>query len=478
MANKVLRNRAIVGLDRIFFEQVEFAKATGTAGCSIADDGIRFIYAMIPTSATAASFWRYDTWWGGWQQLASPPTTTITLGKTIYVEGVGKQRDGQTFGSILSFQANGTICYWYRYDISSNSWSALSTTNVPASFGIDAYICFPEQRNNAYDGAYHSGVTKTITTSAIAAVGATTVSVAALPIALIADTVLDFGKAELTLSADAKIGDSTLNITAFPRNIAAGTVFRTKSGFRVIVKTAYTANSLTLSVYPIKKELDSGDTIWRRIKAVLTASAAASATSVTVSALMISLNASDTFYYYDNMYLLGNNGSYIYRYSISGNAWATTSANSGNPAMPAVTGTCGAGCAIKWLPNYYPDRLYILRGGSTASMHYYDLVANTMNAVAYKPDTETFTTGTGVASRSIGDRNSSLLIYQNNLNKWFEFNPVTLEVVPYAESWQYPDGTALVGDRVCCMTTPDLVETIFFLQHSTTSFLKGVCLDA
>ena len=151
MANKVLRNRAIVGLDRIFFEQVEFAKATGTAGCSIADDGIRFIYAMIPISATAASFWRYDTWWGGWQQLASPPTTTITLGKIIYVEGVGKQRDGQTFGSILSFQANGTTCYWYRYDISSNAWSALSTTNVPAAFGTDAYICFPEQKNNAYE---------------------------------------------------------------------------------------------------------------------------------------------------------------------------------------------------------------------------------------------------------------------------------------------------------------------------------------
>ena len=111
-------------------------------------------------------------------------------------------------------------------------------------------------------------------------------------------------------------------------------------------------------------------------------------------------------------------------------------------------------------------------------MYYYDLVANTMNAVAYKPDTETFTTGTCVAARSIGDRNSSLLIYQNNSNKWFEFNPITLEIVPYAESWQYPDGTALIGDRVCCMTTPDLVETVFFLQHSSASLLKGVCLDA
>lgn len=99
----------------------------------MADDGVRFIYALIATSATAATFWRYDTWWGGWQQLATPPTTTITVGKIIYAESVGKQLNGQTFGSILSLQANGTVAYWYRYDIATNAWSTLSITNVPAS---------------------------------------------------------------------------------------------------------------------------------------------------------------------------------------------------------------------------------------------------------------------------------------------------------------------------------------------------------
>ena len=478
MANKVLRNRAIVGLDRIFFEQIEFAKATGIAGSSICDDGVRFIYAMLATSATAATFWRYDTWWGGWQQLATPTTQTITLGKIIFVEEVGKQRDGQVFGSIFSFQANGTTCYWYRYDISTNVWSTLSTTNVPAAFGTDAYVCFPSPKSNNYEGGYHSGVLKTITTSAVAAVGATSVSVASLPIALIADTVVDFGKAELTLTAGAKIGDTSLAISAFPRSIAAGTVFRTKSGFRIVVKTAYTANGPTLSIHPLKKELDSGDTVWRRIKAVLTSAAAASATSITVSGLMISLLASDTFYYYDNMYLIGNNAAVLYRYSISGNAWATTSANSGNPALPTLTTSAQAGCSLKWLSALYPDRLYVMRGGANNAVAYYDLVSNTSAPVTYKPDTETFTTGTCVAARSIKGKNTTLLIYKDNSNRWFEFNPLTLEMVPYAESWQYPDGTAVTGDRVCCMTTPDDVETLFFLQHGSGSFLKGVCLDA
>ena len=478
MALKKLKNRARVGLDRIFFEQVEFAKATGVAGSSIADDGVRFVYALLATSATAATFWRYDTWWGGWQQLATPPTTTITVGKIIYTEVIGKQLNGQTMGSILSLQANGTVAYWYRYDITTNAWSTLSITNVPAAFGTDAYCCYPAPHGNNYEGGYHTNALKQISTSAVAAAGAASVSVAALPIALIADTVLDFGLAELTLTADADIGATTLTISAFARNIAAGTVFRSKNGIRVIVSGAYTAGGTSLSVYPIKKELDSGQVIWRRIKAVLTAAAAASATSVTVSALMISLLATDTGYYYDNIYLIGNNATVMYRYSVSGNAWATTSANSGNPAMPAVTGACGAGCAIQWMPTYYPDRLYIVRGTATSNIYYYDMQANTMTAVTYYPATETYTTGTCVAVRSINGKNASLLLYQNATNKWFEFNPLLAEMTPYAESWQYADGAAVVGDRICCMTTPDSVETIFFLQHSSISMLKGICLDA
>lgn len=478
MALKKLKNRARVGLDRIFFEQVEFAKATGIAGTSIADDGVRFIYAMIPTSATAASFWRYDTWWGGWQQLASPPTTTITIGKIIYTEQFGKQANGQTFGSILSFQANGTVAYWYRYYIATNAWSTLSITNVPAAFGTDAYCAYPTPQYNNFEGGYHSNHLKQITTAAAAAAGATSVTVAALPIALISDTVLDFGLAEITLSADADVGSTSLSIVALSRDIAAGTVLRSKNGFRIIVKTAYVSGGTTLTVYPIKKDLDSGQVLWRRIKAVLTSAAAASATSVTVSGLMISLVNGDTGYYYDSAYLIGNNSTQMYRYSFSSNSWSTTSGNSGTPALPAVTGACGAGCAIKWLPLYFPDRLYIIRGGATANIYYYDMQLNAMNAVTYNPATETYTTGTCVAARSIAGKNASLLLYQNNSNKWFEFNPLLADMTPYAESWQYPDGAAVIGDRACCVTTPDSIETIFFLQHSSISFLKGICLDA
>lgn len=52
----------------------------------------------------------------------------------------------------------------------------------------------------------------------------------------------------------------------------------------------------------------------------------------------------------------------------------------------------GCGCALKWLPALHPDRLYFVRGGANNTIAYYDLVINTSASVAYKPDTETFTT--------------------------------------------------------------------------------------
>ena len=130
------------------------------------------------------------------------------------------------------------------------------------------------------------------------------------------------------------------------------------------------------------------------------------------------------------------------------------------------------------MPLYYPDQLYIVRKTATANIYYYDMQTNAMATATYYPATETFTTGSMVAARSIGGKNASLLVYQNATNKWFEFNPLLADMTPYAESWQYADGAAVVGDRICCMTTPDGVETIFFLQHSSTSMLKGICLDA
>ena len=95
-------NRNKLLLDRPMWEQLPFAPATGVAGTSIADDGVRYIYCMFATSATAAQFWRYDTWADSWQQLATPATQTGSVGCIKYVESIGGQFGGATYGSVCS----------------------------------------------------------------------------------------------------------------------------------------------------------------------------------------------------------------------------------------------------------------------------------------------------------------------------------------------------------------------------------------
>ena len=124
-------------LDRPMWEQLTFAPVTGIAGSCNCDDNRRFIYNYFQTSATAAQFWRYDTWADCWQQLATPATQTGTVGAIRYVESVGGQFGGTTYGSVWLLIGNGTVAYFYKYDIATNSWSAMSIASVPANIGTD-----------------------------------------------------------------------------------------------------------------------------------------------------------------------------------------------------------------------------------------------------------------------------------------------------------------------------------------------------
>jgi hypothetical protein len=473
-------NRNKLLLDRPMWEQLPFAPATGVAGTSIADDGVRYIYCMFATSATAAQFWRYDTWHDSWQQLASPATTTITVGKILYADEVGSQYSGKVFGSIYSFQANGTTCYWYRYDIATNTWaSALSTTSVPAGFGTDAYLCFPCPARNNFEGGYHSGSLRTITTTSETATGVTSIAVSSLPAALASGTVLDFGKMSITLTTAASRGATTLAVSALSNGVLAGTAIKDPEGFDIWVVSTAAAGATSLSVQPIIRSLGSGAVCSVRIKAVLTAAASASATSITVSGLLVSIPSSANAYYYNNIYLIGNNATQMYRYSVNTNAWSTTSENSGTPALPALTAAAGAGCAIKWMPAYSggTDKLWILRATGTSAVYIYDLVANTMSTQTYYPSTETFAAGTWVATRTINGKQSSLIIQKDATMRFFEGVPPSNRLETYCNQWLYPTGAAVIGDRATTITSPDGVEFLYVLLHSATSWLRCALID-
>ena len=281
----------------------------------------------------------------------------------VYSKSIGGQFSGQVFGAVYLFIGNGAAAYFYKYDIATNTWSSnLGTTNVPANFATDCYLMYPSVGRNNFETAYHSGVTRTITTTAIAASGATTVSVSALPEALAIGTCLRFGAYDITIGANASKGTTTLSVSGATQPMKAGTVLNLDNGYEICLSADSLAGATSLRVYPLLKGVTTANKIKVEQWAVLTASAALNATSLTVSALRVGISSASTAGYYGNMYLIGNNATTMYRYNIGANAWATTSANSGNPAMAALFGIAGAGCALKWLPAFAPDKLWCLRG--------------------------------------------------------------------------------------------------------------------
>lgn len=467
-----------VMMDRFLFEQCAFAPALGVAGTCMADDGVRFIYVYFQTSTTAASFYRYDTWGDVWQLLATPPTQTGTVANMVYTKMIGAQSGGDIYGSVYLFVGNGTTCYWYKYNIASATWDAnLGTTNIPAAFATDASLCFPSPMRNNFETSYHSGVTRSITTTAAAAAGATTISVATLPEALAIGTILRFGAHTMTISAAAK-GATSLAVTGNSEAMKAGSIFTTEDGREFCLSADTTANQATIAVYALQREILAGTKCKIERFAVLTAAAALNDTSVAVSALRVSIPNASVAPYYGHMYLVGNNATVMYRYAIATNVWATTSANGGNPAIPAVTGAVGAGCALKWLPAYEPNKLYLVRGAGTSNIYIYDLVVNNWSTFAYTPSNETFSTGSNVAVRDVGGKQAVMIIQKDSVMRFFEFTPYKNRLEPKLTQQQYTQSTAVVGDKICVMTSPDGVDYLYNLLHSSSSFVRSPLIDS
>lgn len=398
-------------VDRPLWEQLTGSPAAGAAAVCCVDDKERFQYWLF----SATSFWAYDSWADTWQQLASPPGGTLAAGSCMrFVQQMGGQVNGKTFGSVYALIASGAAVVFYRYNIADNTWSApLSVVNVPAAFGTDGRLICPEPALNAYQGGYHSAVAlNTVTASATAAQGATTISVTALPLALPAGARLNFG----TLAAP----------------------------------------------------------IW----AVLTAAAAAAATSITVSPLIAQVTSAAVAYWYADMFLVGNNATVMYRYNINGNAWTTTSANAANPALPAVPAAPGAGCVLAWLPGSGDanalNSLILVRGAATSTIYEYSLVTNTIAALTYYPSTETFTTGTGSGIRQdASGKSKSILLRKDATGRVYEFTRQDLRMVPKMTQNLIAEGAAVVGDKVSCMRSPDGVDFLYMLLNTSSYFLRS-----
>lgn len=161
----------------------------------------------------------------------------------------------------------------------------------------------------------------------------------------------------------------------------------------------------------------------------------------------------------DYIYLIGNNSTTWYYFSITGNSWTSM-----GTALPAAA---GAGCALRWVFGYNTDRLYYIRGTATASVWYYSIATPGFTAVTYQPATETFTTGTCTAYDTI----KTIYIQKDATHRIYRLILDTLVMEP-AGMLPYLSGAAIVGDGLVYIKTLDAAEFLYYRRHTGTEFWR------
>lgn len=297
-------NRATIDLPQ--WEVLQPLPAASAVGVCVANDERgtgRFIYILI----SATSFWRYDVQANTYQQLASPPGGTVGAGTCMVYDPVNVR----VWALITSGTGAPTFQY---YDPTTNTWTARSITNLPATFGTDGSMSFPCA---TYGGASS-----------------------------------------------------------------------------------------------------------------------------------------------DKIYLIGNNATAFYVYTISTNAWATGT---------AVTAAPGAGCALHFVPAYNADKLICIRGGNTATVYEYTISTPGWVTKTIVPATETFTTGTMSALRY---GTVKLLIQHNVTGRCHELDLSALTVNPLCTEYLLPPGGAHVGDRFFYIKEANGIEYLYFGLHTSANMLR------
>lgn len=135
---------------------------------------------------------------------------------------------------------------------------------------------------------------------ASANIGDTTITVDALPVALLAGAILDFGHIEnvpVALSAAAAEGATSISVTALTKPLPAGAVLDFGAWAAVTVTAdAALANATSVTVAALSGPLPAGATLDFGSKkyAKLTAAAAQGATTISVAALPTALSGGET----------------------------------------------------------------------------------------------------------------------------------------------------------------------------------------
>jgi hypothetical protein len=368
--------------------------------------------------------------------------------------------------------ASGSFRY---YDVATGAWTTLTQTGLSATWGTEGYLIAPrpvEEKVQA-TGTATAGTSSTITLS-------TATWTASAFVGFLVEITAGTGVGQIrpiTANTDTQITVG-FNWTTTPDTTSVFEVRR--QGVAAGVATSATSTTLSNA----GKSWTSSQWVNAQVRIVagtgagqVRAITANTSTQLTVATWTVTPDTTSVYVIEgneDHLYLLGNNAVTLYRYSLSGAAWSTLSPGA------ARAGAAAAGCASAWVAeeehpvwrdeaNIQNGRwIYSFRGGGVTTLDRYDIALNTWtSALTYAPVAETVTTGTSACYRS-----GKWYVHKDATGRYFQFSPSAFRLDPLSTN-VYPQGAALVGNRMFTATTRDgsTVLRWVYHQHNTSTLL-------
>ena len=180
----------------------------------------------------------------------------------------------------------------------------------------------------------------------------------------------------------------------------------------------------------------------------------------------------------DHFYLLGNNAVTMYRYSISGNTWATlapTAARAGAPGAGLTADWIDGIQATDWQDGSYAAHytttivsqngryIFSFRGAAGNVLDVYDIAANTwISGIAYGQQMETF----GAGSCSV-DLDGYIYIQKDATGRIFRFDVAKNVLEPWVLN-PVPQGAATAGDKMFMTTFRETGEVNYLYTLGNT----------
>lgn len=434
---------------------------------SIKYDGFRYIYVI-----QATTFYRYDTWTNGWQNLATPTTG-----------GAGEDMVYDSIRNVLIIIHGLALTSWQVFNLNRTAVTIAGVVCQPWVFTTMTPVLPLAAATGASltrTGEYVEG--DVVLSGVAAATGQTTTNVKANSEVFHTQMVgLQLRVTSGTYSGTARIISAVVDpdditVAALPGALATGDTFVIERPGGTATASSATTLTDTAATYITNKyanwdvEILSGTGAGQRRRIVgNTATVITLATAVTgnprTGAWSINPSTdsvyrivpSTDFIYYQS------GGTGLYRLDIVASpaaVWGT---------LTAAPATLGAGASGDYSRFIAPGHIYFLRAVATTTIYAYDIGLNSWATQVHYPGAlETFTTG---ASMVLHPAKNKLIVYKDLSQRVIALDLATglWEVIG---NHPYIAGTAVEGKRIELVTTADGATFLFLLRAGGAEWFR------